>query len=664
MSVRRLRRGAAWLLAVALAPWIAADALAGVRPGAEAFDALFAQVDALPRMHGDHAELRPQYDRLRAVLPPGDEARALQLAALQCGLGLFGDAARVVSEADAGLAKAERLGDTESQVRLLYCRGDALEAQRDERAAVAAYSRGIELARQAGLPRLLGEGLELRAGTVSILGEHAAALLDLMQAQRVYEQARLTDLAEGNVLGLAVAYRRMGEYAQALAYLRRSEEAGRRQQDWQVVYTSLLQQGYLHFDRDDAAASLVPLSQALALAERKQFPRDTAIARVALAASHVQIGKPERALQLLSQARATLDALGDRSSLDTLLSLRRGEALAALGRHREALQQYARVDAALAGSDNLRYRIMLHRARAPSFEALGQPREALAEYRQWLRMQTQLDRVNRGQRETLMRHQFELGRRDAEYRRLAADKAVNAARLQAELRLRRWQRAALAGSLVLLLVLAALGLGQRRSGRRLHALAMTDPLTGAANRRSLERFAALAIAEADPRTRPVSVIALDVDHFKRINDRYGHAAGDAVLRRVAEACQCEMRKCDLLGRTGGEEFVAVLPGTALPAARRVADRLLAAVGALELDPVAPGLTISVSIGVAEYTMTDGDFRSLLHRADAALYRAKQSGRNRVECDDGSRDARTAGDRCDGAGSGCASALAATGQAGG
>lgn len=628
---RRLPVAAA-LLAVALST-AAASAAAPPRSPA-AFDALFAELDAQSRMHGDDAGKQAQYDRLRTLLPPGDAARELRYQALRCGVGLYDDAARVAGGAQSRLEQARRLGDVDSRIRLHYCHGDALENQRTEREAIDEYTRGIELARSSGQMRLLGEGLELRALTLSMLGEQAQALLDLMQAQRVYEQAGLTGHADANVLGLGVAYRRLGEFDEALAHLRRSERSARSHRDWQTVYTALLQQGYLHYDRGDGTASLAALRQALDLAEREGFARDAALARIALAASHELVGEHARALSLLDQARRALDTLGDRSQVSLLLDLRRGEALAGLGRHREALDHFARVQAALAGSDNLRYRIMLHRARATSLDALGRMPDALAEYRHLLEAEQALERMTAGQLELLMHYQFDMGRREAEHRRLAYEKTLHEQQLRTGRRARAWQYAALAGGALLLLVLGGLGLRQRRRGRRLHALAMTDPLTGAANRRSLERFAAAAIADAQPPARPISVIALDVDHFKRINDRHGHAAGDAVLHRVAEACQRELRRCDLLGRTGGEEFVAVLPGTSLDAAQRIAQRLRAGIETLELQGVAGDLTITASLGVAEFMPADGDFRELLQRADAALYRAKRNGRNRIEIDDG------------------------------
>jgi diguanylate cyclase (GGDEF)-like protein len=127
-----------------------------------------------------------------------------------------------------------------------------------------------------------------------------------------------------------------------------------------------------------------------------------------------------------------------------------------------------------------------------------------------------------------------------------------------------------------------------------------------------------------------SVLALDVDHFKSINDRYGHEAGDHVLRRVAEATRGALREGDHLGRVGGEEFTAVLPGASAQAAAQVAERLRSAVERTEFSDLDPALTVTISVGIAVWDAADGDFAGALRRADESLYRAKAAGRNRVE----------------------------------
>jgi diguanylate cyclase (GGDEF)-like protein len=161
-------------------------------------------------------------------------------------------------------------------------------------------------------------------------------------------------------------------------------------------------------------------------------------------------------------------------------------------------------------------------------------------------------------------------------------------------------------------------------------LAHTDALTGAANRRHIDWVLHRAVDDAQAEQRQLSVIMLDVDHFKAVNDRHGHQAGDQVLVQIVQACQGALRQFDRLGRMGGEEFVVVLPDSDLEAGLQVAERLRASVASLQ--PVIDGTSrpLSISLGVAQLQPAEKDMAALVRRADAALYRAKAGGRNRVE----------------------------------
>ncbi len=165
-----------------------------------------------------------------------------------------------------------------------------------------------------------------------------------------------------------------------------------------------------------------------------------------------------------------------------------------------------------------------------------------------------------------------------------------------------------------------------RANQELDRQARTDALTGLLNRRGFEAHIGFALALAARNLQPLSVVTLDVDHFKRINDRYGHAVGDAVLQRLARLLPEHLRASDIVARVGGEEFVALLPSTDTAGAMKVAQALLDAVAATA-DPDVGQLTLSAGVGSLRNLQ---DTRAtLLQRSDEALYTAKQAGRNRV-----------------------------------
>jgi two-component system cell cycle response regulator len=162
-------------------------------------------------------------------------------------------------------------------------------------------------------------------------------------------------------------------------------------------------------------------------------------------------------------------------------------------------------------------------------------------------------------------------------------------------------------------------------------MAVTDPLTGLFNRRFMERqLGALAVNAAN-RGKPLSVLIMDVDYFKAVNDTHGHDVGDRVLQELASRIRESVRNLDLPCRTGGEEFVVILPDTDRHIAMRVAERLRKFVGTRPFHAGAKAgpLTVTVSIGVASFEGPTDTMESLLKRGDEALYQAKRDGRNRV-----------------------------------
>ena len=209
---------------------------------------------------------------------------------------------------------------------------------------------------------------------------------------------------------------------------------------------------------------------------------------------------------------------------------------------------------------------------------------------------------------------------------------------------RVWQLlAGYAGLLILALLVLRFQLTMLRQREALRLLATTDALTGIANRGQLMSTGEQEHARAQRYHQPLCVLMLDLDHFKSVNDRWGHATGDRVIRETAQLLRSMARSQDLAGRLGGEEFALLLPATPLAGARIIAERLRLAVQdneAVRSDEGEP-VRFTVSVGVAALAPQDTAFETLLQRADRALYQAKDGGRNRVELIDTETPARLA-----------------------
>lgn len=179
----------------------------------------------------------------------------------------------------------------------------------------------------------------------------------------------------------------------------------------------------------------------------------------------------------------------------------------------------------------------------------------------------------------------------------------------------------------LLVSIGLMLLATDRLRQEMEHLATHDALTHALTRRHLSQSCEQVFAQSRRHGRSFSVLAMDLDHFKAINDQYGHQAGDRVLVDFVANAKALLRAGDALGRFGGEEFVALLPDTALPEALRIAERICQQCASAATSP-----SCTVSIGVASYQADSATAAHVLARADAALYRAKANGRNRIESD--------------------------------
>jgi two-component system cell cycle response regulator len=166
-------------------------------------------------------------------------------------------------------------------------------------------------------------------------------------------------------------------------------------------------------------------------------------------------------------------------------------------------------------------------------------------------------------------------------------------------------------------------------------MALVDPLTGAFNRRYLDAHLPRFLKHAGEIRKALVVQMIDIDHFKKVNDNHGHAAGDAVLREVAHRIANGVRPSDFFVRMGGEEFAIVMPETSLVNAQKIAERLRLSIAnnPIPLPDNAGDLSVTISIGLADTRPdVEGDPNKVFERADTALYRAKHTGRNKVEAD--------------------------------
>lgn len=592
------------------------------------FDAVFEQVVGPTSMDSNFADYDANLERLRVLLPPDDKAREIRFRSVYCGSERWKDPARGLAYADDALRRAQAAGDLASQGRAMFCRTDFLVQEKGTKAGLAEADRLVALLKDSSERQLLAEALSMRGSLLSDIGEQAKALLDFQRARAGYRASGIEREVDALMMLTAVAYRRIGDWDQAERYFTHAIGRMEEKRDWDQVVTYLIQLGYLYDESGDSHQAEAQFHRAIEVAADHKLPLGVAGARIGLAWTLIDQGKYDPALGLLAQARAYATTAGDKQSED-VLQLLTGKALAGQGQHQAALDHYRLAQPLIERDGNDRYLATLFRARSASEEALGHTQEALSDYKRYSDLQTELQRKMRFEQSRLLEYEYEIRRRDFENRRLRTEADARLQQVKALESVRHWQTLALLLGALLLTVLAWLALRQWRKSRTLRTLAMTDPLTQAASRSAIESQMDQELVQAARSGHPLAVLMLDLDYFKAINDRYGHAAGDQVLREIVAAWTHLLRVHDRLGRIGGEEFLVLCPDTSSEQALRVATRLLEATRATRIADISPDLVLSASIGIAQ--AAPGDTReTLLARADAALYRAKDKGRDRVE----------------------------------
>lgn len=579
---------------------------------------------------GQAAEPAKSLEALEKILPPGDAQAQRRYWRLYCWNHDFGkDNAAAVRYATEHRLLAEKAGDRMAAADLLLCRGYYQQLLGNITEAYADYDRMIEESRQGKFQQLLADGLSTRGELRSYQGDLMRALEDLLEAQRLYEAAHLDYWATQNLGQIANTYRKVGDYDKSLEYYHQEQkvfEAEKSMLGLAGIYNEI---GQVFEDQGRYQEALRNYQKAYEFSKKAPTPAVPVPVLVNMGSTLVHLKRYDEALERFAEARKGLPEATPGGAW-ALMNLFEGMALSGKGRLDEALQRFSAAEPLIRQDGNLRYLAWLQDARAAALAAKGNHDMAYQELRRYIATHVKLDDLLREQSSARLRIAFDTERKEAENRRLLNEQSLKDRELSALQEARRWQSLVMILGGILFFVLLVLGVRQIQRARRLHVLAMTDELTQLPNRRHIQTLGKEAITRARTDNTPLSVLVFDIDYFKRINDGYGHLVGDQVLSRVAHASQAVLRQFDRVGRTGGEEFLVILPGTPLEKAAQVAERLRAGVAALSMSDIAEDLVVTISIGVAELIDEDADLRALSRRADNALYRAKAAGRNRVE----------------------------------
>ena len=506
------------------------------------------------------------------------------------------------------------------------CEGTVLETAGDNAAAEKSFERAVAIAEETKDQEMLAGALFSRGYLLGLQGRYAAGLGDLKRAQDIYEGIHLPHHALTALNGIAILYNRMGDYAQArdmyARALKTQRDAGmRREQGVTLHNLGRVNENLLDWDSAGKA-----FQESYEISHDLNYPRGEGYALRGLAAVANARGTPETALQILDRAAALQKQTPD-ARLHAQIQLARGIALHKLRKLQPSIDALQEALAIFKEADSLNELQRTYAELASVQADIGDWRDG---YGNLARAQETAERLFRNQidqRFATLKVEFDTASKVKENELLHRENEANQKALAQERRARGLFAVVITLTVMLAALLATLAVHQWRTTHRMRALAMTDELTGVPNRRAvLTRLEPLL---DQPNPGSCAMLIIDIDHFKSINDQFGHPEGDEALKLVAARLRQEVHEPFVIGRLGGEEFVIAMPGADLADAHRLAERCREQVMMIDSRRWLKDRRITVSIGLT--VSRAGDTPStMLQRADAALYDAKRSGRNCVK----------------------------------
>ncbi len=563
----------------------------------------------------------------------GDPALLRRAQVVLCNATAAMDADAALPIAGNGVRASREAADARSSAGFLSCRGYALYLLGKPGEAAIAFESAVASAERAGDAaadkEALADALAQRGGGRHYHGRYDDAIADLNRAYALnveigHKSGRRYTL---NAIANVYSDENVGEYDKAIGYyrqlLKENEAAGLESE----VATSLFNIASTREMKGEFEAALQDYRRALEIDTALGDRASVAESERSIGALLVKQGKAAEALPWIERALERFTASDDIESA-ARTRVTRAKALRAVGRIREAVADLDFAERHFRAQNNPRYLAKVHEAMADVRAAGGEWRKAYDASVAYRNVQEQLEKRAREEQTSRLRVQFDSAKKEQENRALLIENAHRGEALRNAERVRSLQRLFIILGAAFFTLLAAMALQLVNKSRRLRALAMTDELTGMPNRRKILDFLDRELRAAQSGGERLSVIAFDVDHFKRINDLHGHHAGDRVLCAIAEIVGRQLPASARVGRMGGEEFLIVLPGTLAEHAREVAEALRAAIASASYEGFADDARVTISLGVAEAGQND-DAEMLLRRADSAMYRAKGEGRDRT-----------------------------------
>ncbi|MFV7785020.1 diguanylate cyclase [Shewanella marisflavi] len=593
---------------------------------AEEVDAVFAKFE-----QGDFTDQQKINDALAflsANITPEDTQHYLKLQTVLCwnsfDISKPEGIKKAIAFADLKLLSEGISASAEAATDLRLCRAFMYQLLGEVEEAMDGYNKVVAEAYLIESPKLIADSRSLRGSIYSFQGNFAQALEDLITAQNLYESLNLQHWAIYNLTELATSYRRFGDPQTAIKYYNKLEKQYEKTGDKDGAYSIKTEIAYALEELGEYEAALSNHKAAY------QHWRDTlgeeisAHTAVNVAGMLIQLHRQAEAKPYLELAQRFITP--EVGASYSFMRLYQAQSALNEGRYQEALDYIDMAKESFQQIKNARGLEQLHMVHSQIFVAEQNWKQAYEALLSYIQTHKSLDATLQTNRTTEMRTRFNTEQIERENQQLIELQKVKENELIILKQNKYLQLTVIVLGCIIMIILSIVAYKQSQKSKLLSILALTDHLTQLPNRRYTYSKGENYFKSKDEAHQPLSIILFDADHFKKVNDKYGHDIGDKVLIALANISNGLMRKQDLVGRVGGEEFLVLLPGTTAEQALNIAQRLVTTVESSNFDDIYINFKLTISAGIAS---TDGDksFEHLLKRADDALYKAKSSGRN-------------------------------------
>ncbi|MCU8008849.1 MAG: GGDEF domain-containing protein [Shewanella sp.] len=516
---------------------------------------------------------------------------------------------------------------------LTLCHSWFLQLSGDMDGAMEGYNLSVKRAYEHEDLKLIADSRSIRGALYSYIGDFSAALDDLVTAQDLYESLNLSGWANINLADVATSFRRYGDPQSAIRYYTKLK----------ALYLKNNNQEQAMYVNSDIGLALDELGEHQQAVDNflvsyqyfKEHQQEKVAATMAtnIAYSLIKLNRLNEAEKYLIEADTVINEkdLTDYSFMKLFMA----DIKFQQARYKEALTELEQGEKAFRTLQNNRGLTQLLQLKSNIYVAMNDLSAAYGALQEFVTLTKKVDGNSLSHHTTELKVKFDTSRIESENQRLIENQNLKEQELALLEKNKSLQHIILLLAGFILTIVSIFAYKQVHRNRQLQVIALTDYLTKLPNRRHIYAQAAKYFQQALKHQSPFSVIIFDADHFKKINDNFGHELGDRALMTIANAGRALSGNKDLVGRIGGEEFLILLPNTDATGALALAHQLQNHISRLSAQNLPAELKLTVSAGVAtlepqnntEDAYQDKDFATLLKRADNALYEAKNAGRN-------------------------------------